>query len=203
MSDTDLRQFPRLEVYLKGLPHGLKSYPEAKAKASMLRDALLDKPLKEVAKLLPDSLAELVMSPPLVSTWVQSVLVQAIFLVMADHHRMSDGIFSTWTHRTQKALLGGPLYRSIAALASPALLLNGASMRWHSFHRGSDVHIKQAGPGEAVLLLTFPQGLSAPTNLVGIGGGFQAVAEVSKAESVTVRVMEMTQTLARYQFRWR
>lgn len=203
MSDIDARKFPRLSAYLKGLPDGLASYPEATAKASMFRDALMEKPVKEVVHLLPDPLAELVLYPPLVSTWVRSVLMQSIFLVMADHHHMTDEAFATWTHRTQKTLLGGPLYRAIVALASPTLLLNGASVRWRSFHRGSDVDVKQTGPQEALLMLSFPRGLYAPTNLIGIAGGFQAVAELSNAKPVSVSVLEMTQTKARFEFRWR
>jgi hypothetical protein len=203
MSDIDQRKFPRLHAYLKGLPDGLASYPEATAKASMFRDALLDKPLQEVVPLLPDPLAQLVLYPPLVSTWVRSVSMQAIFLVMADHHKMTDDAFSVWTHRTQKALLGGPLYRAMVSLASPSLLLNGASLRWGSFHRGSQVEATETGPGEAMLVMRFPRGLYAPTNLIGFGGGFQAVAELSNAKPVSVSVLEMTPTRARFQFRWR
>jgi hypothetical protein len=203
MSDVDPRKFPRLSAYLKGLPNGLASYPEATAKASMFRDALNDKPVRELAPLLPDPLADLVLNPPLISTWVRSVLMQGVFLVMADHHHMSDEAFSIWTHRTQKALLGGPLYRAIVALASPNLLLNGASVRWRSFHRGSDVDVQQTGTNEAMLVLTFPRGLYAQTHLIGFCGGFQAVAELSNAKPVSVSILEMSATRARFQFRWR
>lgn len=199
----DAGRFPRVAAYLRGLPLGLASYPEATMKASLFRDAIVDRPLTAAVPFLPAPMVDLIERPPLVSTWVGTVPVQALFLAIADQHRMTDEAFAAWTHRTQKSLLGGRLYRTMMALASPTLLLNGTSVRWGSFHRGSEVEVQQTGPGEARLSVLFPKGLYAPTNLKGFAGGFQAVAELSNAKPVSVTLVEAKPTRGDFLVRWR
>ena len=199
----DAAHFPRVASYLRGLPHGMASYPEAMVKASMYRDAIVDRPLSDVVDKLPRAMADLVERPPLVSTWIPSVPVQALFLAIADHHRMTEEAFAAWTHRTQKSLLGGRLYRAIVALASPTMLLNGTRVRWASFHRGSEIEVSQTGPGEARLSVLFPRGLFAVTNLRGFSGGFQAIAELSNAKPVSVALVDAKPTRGDFLVRWR
>jgi hypothetical protein len=203
VGQLDAGRFPRVAAYLRGLPDGIASYPDAMVKASMYRDAILDRPLTDAVEYLPPQVAELVLRPPLVSTWIVSVPVQAIFLAIADHHRMSEEAFAAWTHRTQKSLLGGRLYRAMVALASPTLLLNGTRVRWGSFHRGSEIEVTQTGPNEAHLAVLFPRGLFAPTNLRGFVGGFQAIAELSNAKPVSVTLVDAKPTRGDFLVRWR
>ncbi len=168
----------------------------------MYRDSAQDRPMHDALPWLPAPLAELVVRPPLVSTWVPSVTMQALFLAIADHYAMSDEHFMQWTHRTQKTLLSGRLYRSMMALASPALLLTGTSVRWRSFHRGSEIEVDQVGAGTARLSVVFPRGLYATTNLMGFAGGFQAVAELSNATTATVVLTDVLPTRGVFTVRW-
>lgn len=194
--------FPRLRAYLMHLPQGLASYPEAQIKASLYVHSLNDKPLADFLGILPPEVATLVERPLLMSTWAPSVHVQALYLAIADAYELRDEAFQIWALRMQRSLLSSPLYRALAALASPTLLLSGAEKRWGSFHRDSEIEAQSDGPGRAVVRLRFPPHLYAPTNLAGVAGGIAAVAELSRARGCAVQVALRGSTEATFRVRW-
>jgi hypothetical protein len=136
--------WPRALDYARGLPDGLRSYPDVEIKASLFEQALADKPLGDAAHALPAEVASLVAPRHSVSAWVPSVPVQALYLAIADHYGFSDDAFEECSYATQKALLG-TMYRTIAAVASPGMLLAGGALRWRSLHRGTKLRTSAAG----------------------------------------------------------
>lgn len=201
-SSPDLLTFPRLNAYLRALPAGLASHPEAETKASLLVGALEDKPLAEYASRLPAELAAVVTQPLLVSTWMSAVLAQAMFLAIADAHALTDDAFESWSRATQLTLLRRPLYRALAVVASPAILLQGAERRWRSFHRGSVISVAAQSPAHVHIALEHPTNLYAPTNLRGFAGGFAAVAELAGGRAVRVKVGARTATRSEFEVVW-
>lgn len=193
---------PRLRAYVEHLPHGLDSYPEARIKASLYVHAIADKPLSPFVNALPREVAELVERPLLMSSWAPSVHVQALYLAIADAYELREEAFQSWSLRAQRALLSSPVYRALASLASPNLLLKGAEKRWGSFHRGSEIEVHDEGPGRALVRLRFPPNLYAPTNLAGVAGGIAAVAELSRARGCAVQLALRTSTEATFRVRW-
>ncbi len=202
LSSAEAPTFSRLHAYIEHLPKGLDSYPNTHIKASLYVHSLAEKPLAAFVRSLPPQVVELVEQPLLVSSWARSVHVQALFLAIADAYELRDEAFQVWALRSQRSLLSSPIYRAIAALASPNLLLSGAEKRWSSFHRDTDIQVHAEGPGRALVRLMFPPHLYAPTNLAGIAGGIGAVVELSRARGCAVHLALRSSTEATFRVRW-
>ena len=196
-------RYAQLETYLRELPAGIGSHPEAEIKASVYRGAIEDRPLTGALEHLPSELADLVTSPRLVSTWVPTTHVQCLYLAIADHYRMTESVFREWSYQMQKRLYSGALYRSLLSLASPSLLLQGAKLRWRAVHRGTDLDIFPEGDQGALIHLRYPDGLYARMNLIGFESGFRTTAEIANGRTVQVDLKSATRREARFSARWR
>ena len=200
----DAVRFPRVAKYLGALPDGLSSHPTALVKGSFVRAALEDRRIGGFVDALPEEITQLIERPPLVSTWIRSVYAQALFLAAADEHAMTDEQFGDWSYRVQKRLFGSPLYRAVAVVATPRMLLAGTRMRWGAFHRGTTIEIvDHVSRDAATVTMAYPSMLYARTNLVGFARGFQAVAELSNALVALVELGPSHATSARFDVRWR
>ena len=198
----DLRRFPRLAAYLRDLPNGIASYPTVQTKASIYREALEDKPLVAASPFLPPELADLALRPRLVSTWVPTVHVQGLYLAVADFYSMSFRDFARWSFDCNRRLLNGPLYRMLASVASPTVLLQGATMKWSAIHRGTGLEVLRK-PSGAEVRMTYPENLYVALNIAGFSGSFEAILELSRAKFPRVDVLETTPTLARFTATWK
>jgi hypothetical protein len=128
---------------------GLSVWPSSPASSTRRPGAVPWPRALDYARGLPDGLrsaevASLVAPRHSVSAWVPSVPVQALYLAIADHYGFSDDAFEECSYATQKALLG-TMYRTIAAVASPGMLLAGGALRWRSLHRGTKLRTSAAG----------------------------------------------------------
>jgi hypothetical protein len=97
--------------------------------------------------------------------------------------------------------LNGPLYRMLVAVASPAVLLQGAKMKWTSMHRGTDLEVTRTATG-AEVRMTYPPHLYTTLNLAGFADGFEAILELSKARDVGVEVLSAGPTGCRFVATW-
>jgi hypothetical protein len=200
LDGLDSTRFPRVASYLRKLPAGLASYPECTTKASLYRSALEDKPLAD-AEYLPAPLVELAERSTLTSIWVPSVHVQALYIALCDAHALGLRDFARWSAESTGRLLGGPLYRMIAAIASPSALLQGAKFRWSAMHRGTELQVAPTSTG-AVVTMTFPENLYGMLNLAGFAGGFEAILHHSHAKDASVEVVASSATSARFNATW-
>jgi hypothetical protein len=200
---VDADRFPRLASYLGSLPLGLGAHGAAMTKASLVRTAILDKPITRPDGALPPELVALLRDPPLVSTWTRAVHVQALFLAIADEWGMTEDLFADWTYHLQKRLFRSAVYRVLAVVTRPRMLLAGARLRWSSFHRGTTLEVTTRDhENAATLMLRFPRGLYTRLNLVGFGRGFQAVVELSHGGRVQAALAAVEPTHAAFAISW-
>lgn len=177
LKDRAPTRFPLLQGYLDGLPDGLHSYPECRAKASLVRFVTARCPEGEFTA-LPPPLAELVRSPPPATGWVPEVQYNALSLAVADLlGRDASGFGALW-YAVMDEMVQSPLYRVVLGLVSPTALLKTAAKRWGMFHVGT-----------RLTATTSPDGLSLsirhPAHLLDsvLAAGYVRVFEVLVAHS--------------------
>jgi hypothetical protein len=200
--DAVALHYPRLGDYMRRLPRGLDSYPDVLIKALPVRKALSDKPLPPDPS-LPPAIVRLLTMPLLASTWASSVVVHAMFVAVADHHRMSDTQYVQWALARNRLMLEEKIYHGLFALASPAFLLRGAASRWGTFHRGIELSVDRAGDQEASATLRFPSFLLNEMLARGLAAGVQAALEASRAKELRFSVDAITDRSARLSATWR
>jgi hypothetical protein len=191
---------PRLEAYCAGLPRGLDSYPECKAKASGCREALARQALPPDA--VPEALRPLVEAPPVVSAWISEVHSMAVGLAIADHQRMGDGEYLDFVYALNRELLGSPTYRYLMVGDSPEAMLRHASVRWDAMHRGVRFKVEDVTAHACVYRLGFPLHLYDELLLKGFARTFQASLDLCGAPSAQVTLRERSDTAASFDAAW-
>jgi hypothetical protein len=199
--DELAQRYPRLADYVRRLPRGLDSYPDVLMKALPVRKALSDKPLPP-DPVLPAAIVRLLTMPLLASSWTSSVVVHATLVAVADHHRMTDGQYIQWALVRNRLMMEEKIYHGLLALASPSLLLRGASSRWGTFHRGIELVIDHAGAQEVSATLRFPSFLLNEMLARGLAAGVQAALEASRAKDLRFSVDSITDRSARLSAAW-
>ncbi|MCA9641671.1 MAG: hypothetical protein H6718_09900 [Polyangiaceae bacterium] len=172
----------RLTSYLGSLPNGLESYPECTVKTSLLRGLLAAcPPLDDLQVQGP--LRELLLDPPGANAWIPEAHFVAAHLAIADDLELSTEDMLQRTYQANKALTGSAMYRALASVASPALLLRGAKAGWGLIHRG--VHLTlHAEKARARLVLTHPPHLYNSLAHESAAWGFRAVVEAAHGREV-------------------
>jgi len=133
--------FPRLAEYVARLPEGLRSFPECRAKASLLRallEARGERPLTLSAH-APRELVDLVRHPPMPSDWISEVHYVAVHHLIATLGAADvlsrDLIASVVANEPERFLrlwaVMRPLYQDLATSASLKQIaaLAGLSLR--------------------------------------------------------------------------
>ncbi len=196
--------YPRLEAYLRNLPHGIDAHPGAKLKASIVREALASKPFQaSSANELPESLVGVLRNPPLPSTWLPVTHVVGVLLTLADQDKLDDEAFIRWRHAQYKALFRGPLYRALFAVVPTETLVAGSVHKWKSLAKDSLVIERvERNRGRAEILVRWPEHLLAPIVARSQMEGVRAALEVSGAKNPQVEIGELTTSQALYRLRW-
>lgn len=190
----------RLSSYLDELPAGLGSYPECEAKASLLRALLEACPPLHQAR-LPAELSELLLRPPGANSWIPEVHLVAAHLVIAEALGLSDEEMLERTYQANRALTRSPMYRALARVASPMMLLRGAKAGWGLLHRG--VHLTlQADSGRARVVLTHPPNLYNRLAHESAARGFCAVVEAAHGRAVTAELEQSLPSGTSLMLRW-
>jgi hypothetical protein len=195
-------ELPRLARYVAGLPDGLASHPECKAKGSLVRSLLEEQSRADLVAALPGSLRPLALDPPMGSEWIPEVQFVGLIHAVADLRRMRDGDVLAWSRERNRALFRNPAYRILVSVVSPARLIRFAGARWGAFHRGSTLSVEDATDTSVRFLLEFPQGLFDPLALGAYGEAFAAALEASHANDPEVRVDAADATSAEYLVSW-
>lgn len=193
--------YPRLEEYVSSLPEGLDSYGRCQAKASMLRTALQTGGLRAPQQGLPAPLRDLFEAPPAVTAWIPEAVSVAAHLAVADENGLSDEALLDWTYQTNRQLAHSRLYRAVASLASPDLVLRVARTSWKVLHRGIDLAV-QRDNHRAELSVTHPGGVWNRLVHLATATGFRAVLESSRGKNVSVNLAESRADGATYNCAW-
>lgn len=204
MLGIDRTIFPLTAAYIESLPEGLDSYPQCLAKASLYRRALDNRPFDPVAPgVLPDPLRDLIEHPRAISSWIREAPFQALMTAQREQQFATDTAFFDFVYRHQMELYSSALYSIMLRLASPGMLLRGASMRWSSFHRGSTLRTQEVTRNSATIILEYPNHLFDRMSLRSIAIGFKAALDASCGRGSKVEIGKGLPGRARFESSWR
>jgi hypothetical protein len=194
--------YPRLAAYLRSLPHGIASYPECQAKASLCRTLLeaMPAPVPDVSH-VPEPVRAIFTKPPR-GMWMPEVEVMAFSLFIADHYAMTDDGFKRWLKKANRSLFRTIMFRALFALISPAALIPRGGVRWAAVHKGSELHGRIVGPTEAEVLIRFPPNLFVRSLLVHLAAVFEAALEHCNARSCEVALVHSDERRGCYRIFW-
>ncbi|MGH1345673.1 MAG: hypothetical protein ACRBN8_29180 [Nannocystales bacterium] len=197
-------RLPRLSAFTAGLPDGLDSYPETRAKASMNRVYCesLQPTLARDPTVVPDRIRELVQNPAPVSAWIPVVHSHAVMLAACDLAFESEDAFVEHTYQEQRALLSSRLYRILLALAKPEMLIRVAPMRWSVFHRGSSLSIEDSSPTTVRIRVDHPPGLWFGVAARSLAAGLRGSLELSGAHDAQLDVVSRTPGVLHMEGSW-
>lgn len=187
--DAPPERYPELAAYLARLPVGIASHPHCRAKCSLLR-GLLDEcePVRRLED-APPELERLLLSPPPPSAWVPEVLYVAAHFALLDVEGVSVEEMLQRTYRANKKLTESRMYRALARVASPSILLRGAGMSWGLIHQGVKLGVDVERRG-AQITLSHPAHLYPRLAHRSAALGFLAVLEAANAESPSAEVVK-------------
>jgi hypothetical protein len=197
----DETAFPRVTRYLRSLPRGLLSFPEAECKASVYRDALAHLPKKMPTHGLDPLLVDYFENPMPVSAWVPEVVNSALFLAMADAFFPGEVGFLNWISHFAEATFRSPMYRVLMVVASPRALAQGGSRRWAAFHTGTEYETR-VGDNGAETTLRFPPYAFDSLVVKGTLRAIQAAYRATGAREATVDLIDWSPTKAQYRSVW-
>lgn len=195
----------RLHAYLESLPDGLRSFPQCQ-----VRGEVLDSTLEWLAELevdLDPSLREGVRTHrPLgrAMRWVPEVLLNAVFLHLADCGYPNDEACLRDVYRRQRMAYETPLYRVVLKVFSPTLLTMGATERWKAYRRGTELKVnkwKKVGAKHVTIAtLEHPPGLHTRLNLESLGEALVAAVDAAGARDARLELLdELVPGEARFQ----
>lgn len=196
--------FPSLDRFVEALPHGLDSYPDALAKAAILRHALSDVRLPE-PDALPPALARLITDRPALTAWVPEVHFNAMMLAIYDCEFAANGglaRYERWAHERNRKLLRSPLYRILFLVVSPDRLLRGAEKRWSAFRRGTTLHVVEHTDTSAKLTFHYPPKLQTELSMLGLAIALRAALETAGAKHVVVTAGQLGDEQTDVHLRW-
>ncbi len=199
---VDAVRFPRVAAYLARLPAGMRSFPECQAKGTLLRPLLEDLPLSGVTSGLPPELLEAIRLPPPQSSWIPEVLLGAMNLAAADHHRLPDEAFLKRKYDQNMRLFNGFVYRLLMSLSSPLVLLELGTSRWGQIHRGTTLRLETTGATTARVHMEYPARLYDRLLAELAARVFQAALDHSHARLGKVRVATFDEQRALFEATW-
>jgi hypothetical protein len=192
----------RLERWLAGVPRGLDSYPEVRAKGSLARSVLEGQPVAELVGRLPQPLRVYVDDPPMAGEWVPEAHLAALILSVADLRSMTDGEVCTWARERNRALFRSPAYKILMAVFSPQSMIRFAARRWEYWHHGTSLAVEGVADEGVRLALRFPLGLFDELMLRAYAEAFTAALEMAHARDPVVTVEDRGPGRATYLARW-
>lgn len=191
-------RYVRVQEYLAGLPAGLGSYPECRARHGLVETVVSAAPRFDVGA--PPLVLDLLSSPR--TPWVPEVVFGATMLAMADRAGWTDAELLEWHRSLNRHLFRGPIYRALMAFFSPQFLLERGASRWATFHSGTTLEVAAAGQRGAAARLEFPPGLFSRLLLQVYGEALGAALENARAGRVSIRLSEAGERFGTYLASW-
>ncbi len=202
---TDASRFPRLARYVEQLPAGLSSYPECLAKASLLRASADALEVEIPGSGLPAVVHELLVDPPVPSSWIPQAHCVAAHVALADMAGLVDDVdLVDWSYRANKALAASTMYRVLVQLASPRALLRLVPISWRTIHRGIVLDVDStSSEKQTLLIIRHPPHVWTREVHQTVAGGFRPPLEASRARDVRVELVVSETEGAEYLVSWR
>ena len=126
----------------------------------------------------------------------------AVHYAVGEGDGLSDEALLEMTYRANRRLTESRMYRALATVASPQLLIKGASMSWGLLHKGTNLKVSSS-KGQADAAVTHPPNVWPRLAHESAALGFKAVIEAAHGREVTSRVVESTPEGARFEVRWK
>lgn len=171
---------------MKALPAGLASFPDCKAKASMVRTAFQTLPVR--VDQFPDPLKGYVSNPPLANAWISETEYVAVCLALADAHALDTAGFQKLWYGSMQRLTKG-LYAALLAWVNPQTLLRTLASRWDHFHLGTTASARALGESLEISI-EYPEPLWPDLIVNGYVSVFQALVDRSSKPSARVRLAD-------------
>ncbi|MBL8683546.1 MAG: hypothetical protein JNK05_30530 [Myxococcales bacterium] len=193
---------PTVVEYLSALPAGDASHPQCMVKASLVRNALADKPLG-AELVLPAAVRALVDSPPPVSVWIPEVHFNVVM------HAIRDGYFGgrrdeflSWVYTQNRQLLSTTLYRAVFLVLSPERLLVNMEKRWASLRCGTTLTHERFAAKDLELTVRTPPHLYSTAVAEGMATAVRAAIDSAGTKSSEVEHHLVSATEVRFRVRW-
>lgn len=186
--DGHAERYPSLAEYLERLPLGIDSYPRHLVKSSLLRGLLAECPAGGDVTALPVTLRSVLSNPPPPSAWIPEVHFVACHFAVVDMHQLDPEEMQQRTYRANRKLTESAMYRALATVSSPGVLLRVARMSWGLIHKGITLHA-DVESNAAVLTLRHPPHLYTSVAHRSAALGFIAVLEASHGKNPHAEVV--------------
>jgi hypothetical protein len=192
----------RTRAYLGALPYGLASYPECRSKGQVWKNILRWTDTGPLVGMVPEEVPIVPESGLLASSWVPAVQSFAAHLVLRDCLFTSDEAMCSHFRLVDRRLLGGPIYRTLFALATPMLAVRAADRQFSAMFEGLTLRAASECPGHVHLLLNYP-----PKILPALVGrlylvAFEVAVELAGGTTVEGKVLSHGATAAQYEITW-
>lgn len=199
----DPKRFPSLCAHLEGLPSGLASHPDCKAKGTLVRSYALGIGADQVRGAgLPPEVESLFVAPPANSIWVPEVVSWAGIFATVDLLGLDDAAFERWMAAKNRELFTNPVMRVVMNFTSPKLALSLSSAYWGVIHHGSRLHLVGSDDATARVVLDYPDRLFGEKAARGLAVAFGVALELSRARHARVGLERWTPTQATFVARW-
>jgi hypothetical protein len=195
-------------AYLRPLPTGLASCPEAAVRGSVVGSmiAASDIGARLSPGQVPPEVEALVREPPPRGAWIPEVHFSALLAAIYELcFKRGGGVFAfdRWTLEVNRKLLGGPLYKAIFHVVSAEQLFRGVERRWGAFHRGSMLKLTTFHGYDAELELRYHSHLFSDVSLRSIASGLRAAGEAAGLRWVDVTLAAETPAKATFMAIWK
>jgi hypothetical protein len=205
VSMLDAARFPLTVEYLRGLSHGLDSFPRCRVRVLVFESMAKEFPILGRSA-PPGPLAALLRGELQSSAWIPEVVGQVANLMLRDACLRSDSEYMQWAFRTNTKTFEKPLLRGLMRLISPSLIVIGASRRWNTVHEGSELSVtppRTVGTRvETVGQLRYPRGLFSRLFLEGLVPAFSVALELARGRDVRVTLNHAQPDVAEYAVSW-
>ena len=198
---ADSRRYPRLAEYIRLLPDGLDSYPDCKAKGTLITSALQGHDTSDLGEGLPDSIVEMLRSPPHPAFWVPGTMSDAIFYTIVDSFYPDEEAVLEWTRRRTLKTADSRMYRALSRVTGPAAIVRMAAAVHGLFQKGTNLSV-EGGRGDMAFELTHPPFLHGGLNHKVNCAMFEVLLDRAGAPDPVVEMTESAPTKATYHARW-
>jgi hypothetical protein len=196
-------RFPRLAAYVDSLPDGIDSFPECRAKASLVHFGTKRLPVNFPTKGLPERIERHLRDPRLVTDWISEVDYNAATLALWDGHGIDDDAACEAWYDVTHALRTSRVYRLLLEFVSPGRVVRGAPVIWQQFHRGTTLNVTDETAESTIFELVTPARLFPSIILRAYASVFQGAME-SRPTRLEERMLHPSSKLgcARYLVRY-
>ncbi|HEY3444884.1 MAG TPA: hypothetical protein VGK67_00915 [Myxococcales bacterium] len=198
----DRARYPRLAQYLDTLPNALASFPEAQAKGSICKHLLEKHPIKDPQG-LPDEIVAFTGKTIPSAAWVSEAACMGLHLAIGDTYQMGAAEYDRWLYEHNAGLLEGRfMFKALMSLASPAVLMQGAAIRFNGFHQGTRLELASSAAKGLDFHLAYPSGLYTELCLAAFRAAFQVSLDMTKARDVRCALVSAEPAKAQFRVTW-